>query len=113
MTTVDHSALVHETRLALGTYDDFVLWRNAVTYIQNGVPKAKPGLGTGSLDLIGILAPSGRLVALDAKTGNAVASKEQKLFMSLVRKMGGFAATFRTVEEAEAAVERARRGAYE
>jgi hypothetical protein len=42
-----------------------------------------------------------------------VLSARQKLFLALVRRMGGFAAAVRSVEEARAALERARRGESE
>lgn len=108
--TAEHTQLVQDTRLALGREEDFTLWLNARVVFVKGQPRAKPGLGTGSSDLIGILAPHGKIVALEAKTGNATTTKEQKQFLALVRKRGGFAATFRSVDEALQAVERARRG---
>ena len=111
--THEHTELVTNTRLALGREPDFTLWPNSkVTYVD-GQPRAKPGLCKGASDLIGILSPNGRLVALEAKTGEATTTKEQKLFLNLVRKRGGFAAVFHTVEEAKAALERARNGASE
>jgi hypothetical protein len=111
--TQEHTELINETRLALGMEPDFTLWLNAkVTYV-NGQPRAKPGLGKGSTDLVGILNSSldrGRFVALEGKTGDAVPTKEQRMFMDLIRKRGGFAAVFHTVEEAKAALQRARNG---
>lgn len=109
-TTHDHTQLIADTRIALGKEPDFTLWLNAKVTWTKGQPRAKPGLGRGSTDLIGILSPQGRLVALEGKTGGAVPSKEQKLFMNLVRRRGGFAAVFHTVEEARDALDRARRG---
>lgn len=115
-TTHDHTQLVNETRLALGLESDFTLWLNAkVTYVD-GQPRAKPGLGKGSTDLIGILnspLDRGRFVALEAKTGDAKPTKEQIMFMELVRKRGGFAAIFHSVEEAKQALQRAREGKSE
>jgi len=111
--THEHTRLVNETRLDLGMEPDFTMWLNAkVTYVD-GQPRAKPGLGKGSSDLIGILSPAGRIVALEAKTGDAKPTKEQVLFMALIRKRGGFAAIFHTVEEARAALDRARNGMHE
>lgn len=108
--TEDHTILINETRLDLGTEPGLTLWLNArVTYVH-GQPRAKPGLGTGSTDIIGILAPQGRLIALEGKTGNAVPTKEQKMFMELIRKRGGFACVFHTKEEAREAIARARKG---
>lgn len=114
--TAEHTKLVNDTRLELGLEQDFTIWLNAkVTYVD-GQPRAKPGLGKGSADLIGILnspLDRGRFVALEAKTGGATTTKEQRMFMDLVRRRGGFAAVFHTVEEAKAALQRAREGKSE
>jgi len=108
--TQEHTVLVTATRIELGREPDFTLWPNSkVTYVD-GQPRAKPGLCKGASDLIGVLAPNGRIVALEAKTGGATTTKEQKMFLELIRKRGGFAAVFHSVEEARAALERARRG---
>lgn len=111
--TQDHTQLVADTRLELGREPDFTIWSNSKVTFTRGKRVAKPGLQVGASDLIGILSPQGRLVALEAKTGDAVPSREQRLFMALVRRRGGFAAVFRTKEEARAALERARRGEFE
>jgi hypothetical protein len=108
-----HSELVHATRLALGREPDFTLWCNSKVMVVNGEPHAAPGLTTGASDLLGILAPLGRIVALEAKTGKAVATPEQERFMALVRKRGGFAAVFHSVDEAKEALIRARQGLCE
>ncbi len=112
-TTADHTQLVYDTRIALGKIPDLTIWQNSRVHFHNGKPIAKPGLGTGSSDLIAILSPSGRILALEAKTGDATTTKEQKQFLNLIRKRGGFAAVFHSVEEAEQAVNRARRGLFE
>jgi hypothetical protein len=105
-----HSELVHATRLALGREPDFTLWTNSKVVIVNGEPHAAPGLTIGASDLLGILAPHGRIVALEAKTGAAVPTPAQLAFMALVRKRGGFSAVFHTVDEAVSALNRARAG---
>lgn len=114
-TTSQHTRLVDSIRLALGREPDLTLWPNPVKHVE--VPSAdgrvvhlRTGLAVGSADLIGILAPAGRLVALEVKTGRAVASPQQVMWAELVRRRGGFAAVVRSVEEATAALERARRG---
>lgn len=114
--SAEHTQLVADTRLALGLESDFTIWLNVKVQMVKGQPRAMPGLGTGSSDLIGILntanAP-GRLIALEAKTGNAVPTSEQKDFMNLVRNRGGFASVFRSVDEARACLDRARVGLSE
>lgn len=111
-TTADHTELVHAIRVALGREPDFTIWQNSkVTYDRRtGKPKAKPGLQTGASDLVGILFPYGRMVCLEAKTGNATLMPHQRLFAQLIRSRGGFATVVRSVDDARAALDRARRG---
>ena len=114
----------HDIRLALGLEDDLVLWRNAAGAIRDDKGKivGKFGLVVGACDTIGIqtlpvrlLPPEtiiGRFFALEIKT-HAKWSKpepEQERFINLVRARGGFAAIGRDVDEARAALERARKG---
>ena len=62
-------------------------------------------------DLIGCL--NGRFVALEVKTATGRATSEQRLWLDLVRRHGGFAAIVRSVDDARAAIARARTGASE
>ena len=108
-----HSHLVRELRLNLGNLPDLVLWPNSSGVATFGKAKVRYGLAKGSADLVGILAPSGRFVAIEVKTGQAVTTAEQVLFLALVRRNGGFAAVVRSLEEGFAAIERARQGLTE
>lgn len=105
----------HEIRQALGQEPDLVLWRNNVgvaKFVKNGRQQTVAyGLAPGSADLVGILA--GRFFALEVKTATGRASEEQRLWLNLVRTKGGFAAVVRSVDEARAALGRAREGASE
>lgn len=88
---------------------------------------ARQGMIAGAADLIGVLSvwgltgrdPIGRFFALEVKrpaTPGRRAGKpspEQEQWLALVRRMGGFAAVVASVDEARAALERARRGACE
>lgn len=122
-TTADHTALVAAIRLALGREHDLVLHLNAVPVVRTvrgkSIFTARPGLGTGTLDIVGFLTLeiAGRRFAqwfeIDAKTGDAEASKEQRMRIALIRKRGGFACLVHSVDEARAALERARRGENE
>jgi hypothetical protein len=106
----DHTVLLNEIRQELGDEPDFTLWLNSKVTMRQGKPIAKPGLVKGSSDLLGILEPQGRIVALEAKTGNAKPSADQQMFLNLVRKRGGFAAVVRSVDDARSALARARLG---
>lgn len=107
--------LMQAIRLALGRERDLVLWRNNVG-VARPHPDQRPvryGLCVGSSDLVGILAPAGRFFALEIKTPTGRATTEQGLFLALVRQRGGFAAIARSVDDARAALERARAGGSE
>jgi hypothetical protein len=101
----------HAIRLALGMLPDVVLWRNSTGLSRTDQRVVRYGLCVGSADLIGVLAPSGRFLAIEVKSPVGRASTEQKQFLELVRRCGGFGCVVRSVEEALAAIERARRGA--
>jgi hypothetical protein len=121
--------ILHDIRVALGSEPDLVLWRNNTGALpdKRGIP-VKFGLCEGSADLIGVLRIdlenivtdrefTGRFIALEVKrpidrTG-ARRKEMQRLFRELVRRMGGFAAAVNSVEQAKAALDRAREGESE
>lgn len=98
-------------RLALTDEPGLVLWRNNTGVAEHRNARVRYGLAVGSADLIGCL--DGRFVALEVKTPVGRASTEQRQWLDLVRRNGGFAAVVRSVAEAHAAIARARTGAKE
>lgn len=115
--SMSEAELMDAVRLALGSAVDLVLWRNNVGVAEhwNGteVQRVRYGLAAGSSDLVGVLAPQGRWFALELKTASGRVSPEQSQWLALVRLMGGFACVVRSVDEAKAALVRARGGARE
>lgn len=127
---MNESQILAAIRKDLGREPDLVLWRlsqgGAVT---RGGQTYRAGLSVnGASDLIGMLTVDcpgaalagwdtptcvARFFALEVKAPRGRLSDEQTLFLALVRKRGGFAACVRSVEQARAALERARRGASE
>lgn len=111
---MSESQIQADVRAALGALPDVCLWRNHVGVVRGEDGRThRFGLGIGSADLVGVLAPHGRLIALEIKTPVGRLRPEQRAWLEVVRAMGGFAAVVRSVEEALAAVERARGGARE
>lgn len=106
--------LQQQIRVALGRERDLVLWRNTagVAVHMSSNTTQRFGLCKGASDLIGI-GPGGRFFALEVKSPRGRISPEQQLFLELVRHRGGFAAIVRSVEDAYAALNRAREGASE
>lgn len=100
--------LMRSIRAAVYRQAGVMLWRNNTGVdLQRGV---RYGLGVGSSDLIGVLNPSGRFVALEVKMPRGRVSPEQTTWMDAVRRAGGFAAVVRSEAEALAAIDRAKNG---
>jgi hypothetical protein len=105
---MSEGAIQDAIRVALSDEPGLVLWRNNVGIAEHRGQRVRYGLAVGSADLVGCL--DGRFVALEVKTATGRAAPEQKLWLDLVRRYGGFAAIVRSVDEARAAVARARAG---
>ncbi len=109
-------AIQEAIREDLGLVDDLVLWRNNVGVAKHWDPASgrvlvvRYGLFPGSADLVGILAPSGRLFCLEVKRSGQKPSPEQLAWGAIVQRMGGFWATVSSVSQARDALARARRG---
>lgn len=71
------------------------------------------GLGLGSADLVGVIRPTGRVIGLEVKTDDGALSLEQTLWLTQLRRWGGFAAVVRSPVEAISAIDRAVAGAFE
>ncbi len=65
------------------------------------------GLVTGAADLIGLVKPHGRFLALEVKSRTGRLTREQTQFLALVNRMGGVGRMVRSVSEAMGAVARA------
>ena len=82
-------------------------WRTNNTGIYDPVKKrfrAFQGL-RGVSDILGILAPSGRLLAVETKGPTGRLTPEQKVFLDRVRAAGGLALVVRDVDELVKALE--------
>lgn len=88
------------------------LWRNNCGVVRKGGRFIRFGLCVGSSDLIGLIAS--RFAALEVKAPKgSVTTEEQHQFIADVRALGGFACIVHSVDEARAAVARAKTGAVE
>ena len=75
-------------------------------------PLQSAGLGVGSSDLICVVPPYGRFLAIEVKRPGytpSMVSDDQKRFMEIVRKYGGVAGIACTEDEAFALLDKARR----
>lgn len=108
--TAEHNALVALVRQKHGHHERLRMFLNSKVKMIRGVPHATPGLGTGSSDIIGIWRPEGRFCAFECKTGDAVCTAAQSLFLDGVVEMGGFSCVFRSEEDFDRALEALARG---
>lgn len=87
-------------RLRLAATGKVLLFRNNVGVGEFQGQRVRFGLLRGSSDLIGLIKPSGRFFALEVKRPGKKPTKEQEMFMKLVRSFGGHAACVDSVEKA-------------
>lgn len=111
--TRPESAVLAAVMEGLGPEADLRLFRNNCGVAEFHGVKVRYGLLVGSSDLIGILAPSGRLISLECKSETGRLTDEQEKWLRMVRRMGGFACVVRSVSDARDALKRARAGASE
>ncbi len=96
---MSETAIVAATLLALSKLPGVRVWRNSTGVLRVGDRAVRFGL-TGSADILGLLAPSGRLIAVEAKTPTGKQTPEQKSFESMVTKYGGLYLLIHSAEEA-------------
>jgi hypothetical protein len=82
-------------------------WRN-----NTGAMKTEGGGfvrfgATGSSDILGILAPTGRFIALEVKTAKGKTSPAQEAWLAEARALGAVAGVVRSIDEAFALIEKA------
>lgn len=103
--------LVAEIRLELGKRTDVIMFRNSVGYDKE--KHVKYGLMVGSSDLIGLVKPSGRFIALEVKLPGFTRprnahEREQAEFIQMINEAGGFGGFVTSVEEANVMVDAAK-----
>lgn len=114
----EHRNLKNHIRAALGGMQGVVCWNNesgqgfvggiGTKCLSCGGPRRrtaiKYGVGDGGSDLLALVAPHGKLLAIEVKTGNATLQPNQRRFRALVESMGGRYVTARSVDDAVKAV---------
>ena len=95
----DEAKLKHEILLDVGARPNVRVWSNQTgqAWTRSGHP-IKYGL-VGSADIIGILKPSGRFLAIEVKSPIGVQEPEQIAFETMVRAMGGVYILARTLAD--------------
>lgn len=104
-----HTILVRSVVRFLNEQPDVVAWEMQPA----GEPTAsgRPQLTgpRGMADVCGILAPSGRWICFEVKTGQAYQSPAQRVWQGIVEAHGGMYRVVRCLEDAQAALTEARR----
>lgn len=77
------------------------VWRNNTGVLKDsrGVP-VRFGLAVGSADLVGIVGPYGRFLAIECKAPDGRLTPEQTAWLQTVRDFGGIAEVARSVDDA-------------
>jgi len=98
--------LLHQIQLELGQDPRLRIFRNNVGQARDQVTgqHVRFGLATGASDLLGIVRPVGRWLALEVKSPAGRVRPEQLAFLAMVNEFGGVARVVRSVEEAKAAL---------
>ena len=107
------NALQRDIQAAIGAEPDLLLFKNSVGHARfvndDGREYTVPyGLGKGSPDLVGILAPSGRWFCLELKVPGEDATDEQQKVHDVWRRFGALVYAVHSVDEARAGLEDAR-----
>lgn len=108
-----HTALIKSILAELGSLPGVVIGINesgrAEYFSDHGkqryVPFGWPLPGGGSPDILAVVAPLGRMVAIEVKTGNAVTSAEQRQCHAALRLAGVVVVVARNIDDARKAIE--------
>lgn len=112
--TEEHQQLCDDILFHIGSRPECRLWPRVVGVgralnnydhvISYGIP--------GEADLQGIMAPSGRMIAIEVKTGQGVLSDKQKTWRAMAEKFGALYIEARSLEQAIEEVDKAIQAQY-
>lgn len=97
--------VLREVVKALETVQGLHIMRNSVGMVTTQHGRLPYGLGVGSSDLVGILAPSGRWVAIEVKSEDGDLTDAQRAWLHRMRERGAIAGVARSGAEALAIIE--------
>ncbi len=86
--TAAHSRLVAEILLRFGSRPDLRLWRSQPLAARTPSGRVIRALPVGFPDISGVLAPSGRAVFIEVKTGDAHQNPAQARLCAALRRFG-------------------------
>lgn len=108
---MSEAQILHAILLALGSRPELRIFRNNVGLARdpNSGQHLRFGLVAGASDLLGLVKPRGRFLALEVKSEKGRVRPEQQAFIDMVNNMGGVGRVVRSVEQALEAVAEASR----
>lgn len=99
--TKEHNKLLNDVLLAVGSNKNIRLWPRVVGVGRAINSDRAISFGIkGEADLDGIIAPFGRKLSIEIKTGKAKLSKDQKNYRAMILKFGGVHIVARSLEQA-------------
>jgi hypothetical protein len=93
----------HEILKAWGAHPAVRLWRQNTGVAKMGDRSVRFGL-PGCADILGLIGPSGRFLAIEVKSPTGRQSEEQKRFERVIKQWGGVYVLARSVADVDAAL---------
>lgn len=106
---MSETQLVSSILDALAAEPGVVAWRNNNGTIKRGKRYVRFGLAKGAADIVAVVGPGGRFLALECKTATGRPSQDQIDWALEVRFAGGLFFVVRSVQEARDAIKEARK----
>jgi len=98
--TKAHQELLDKIMLAVGSLPNVRIWPRGVGLAKNMYNENVIRYGIpGESDLDGIIAPHGRRLHIEIKTGSGKLSEKQQKFKAMIEKFGGVYIEARSVED--------------
>lgn len=85
--------------LAIGNRPGLRVWRNQTGALKNDRGQLIRFGCPGSADILGIMAPDGRFLAIEVKTDSGRQSDQQRHFQTMIENHGGLYILARSVED--------------
>lgn len=102
--TKEHQKLVDDILFSIGSNPRIRIWTRQVGF--DYMRKIKFGV-EGEADLQGIIAPTGRMLSIECKTGKGKLNAAQKRWRAMVLKFGGLYIEARSLQQVIDEVEKA------
>lgn len=103
--TAAHSALIADILHTFGGRPNVRLWRANVLVARTRTGQVVRAGVKGQADISGILAPSGKRIEVEVKTGGATTSEAQRNWRAMMEKFGALYVLARSVDDVRRALD--------